>query len=90
MKGRELDPDIAAAEHFFEVSKRVAADTMQVGNIEVSTNRYVTAPAWATIGAVYGWAKRVGILGGSEAGEHQTSWELAGIMRGWEINSRPH
>jgi len=88
MKGRELDPDIAAAEHFFEVSKRVAADTMELGSIEVSTNRYATAPAWATIGAVYGWAKRVGILGGSEAGEHQTSWELAGIMRGWEINSR--
>lgn len=88
MRGRELDPDIAAAEHFFEVSKRVAADTMELGSTEVSANRYVTAPAWATIGAGYAWAKRVGILGGSEAGEHQTSWELAGIMRGWEINSR--
>lgn len=88
MQGRELDPDLAASEHFFEVSKRVAADTMDFGTTEVSTNRYVTAPAWATIGAGYAWAKRVGILGGSEAGEHQTSWELAGIMRGWEINSR--
>ncbi len=88
MRGRELDPDIAAAEHFFEVSKRVAADTMEIGSTEVWANRYVTAPAWATIGAGYAWAKRVGILGGSEAGEHQTSWELAGIMRGWEINSR--
>lgn len=88
MQGRELDPDIAAAEHFFEVSKRVASDTMEIGNTEVPANRYVTAPAWVTIGAGYAWAKRVGILGGSEAGEHQTSWELAGIMRGWEINSR--
>ncbi|MBX9949424.1 MAG: hypothetical protein K2Y39_09675 [Candidatus Obscuribacterales bacterium] len=88
MQGRELDPDISAAEHFFEVSKRVAADTMEIGPYEVSANRYATAPAWATIGAGYAWAKRVGILGGSEAGEHQTSWELAGIMRGWEINSR--
>lgn len=88
MKGRELDPDLAAAEHFFEVSKRVASSQMELGDFEVPTNRYVTGPAWATIGAGYAWAKRVGILGGSEAGEHQTSWELAGIMRGWEINSR--
>lgn len=93
MRGRELDPDLAAAEHFFEVSKRVAADTMEmgfpgVGTTEVSTNGYITAPVWATIGAGYAIAKSAGILGGSQAGEHQSSWEMAGIMRGMEINSR--
>lgn len=93
MRGRELDPDMSAAEHFFEVSKRVAADTMEmgfpgVGTTEVSTNGFITGPAWATIGAGYAIAKRLGILGGSEAGEHQSSWEMAGIMRGLEINRR--
>ncbi len=93
MKGRELDPDIAAAEHFFEVSKRVASDTMDMyiplaGRKEIPTNGYVTAPVWATISSGYGVLKSAGVLDGSNAGEHQSSWEMAGIMRGLEINRR--
>ena len=92
-KGRELDQDMAAAEHYFEVSMRVASEKVEmalpgVGSTEVSNNGYLTAPAWAAIGAGYALAKRTGILGGSEAGEFQSSWELAGIIRGLEINKR--
>ncbi len=93
MRRRELEPDLAAAEHFFEVSKRVAANTMEmgfpgIGTTEVSTNGYVSAAAWTAISAGYAIAKNAGILGGSQAGEHQSSWEMAGIVRGLEINRR--
>lgn len=93
MRGRELDQDIAGAEHVFELSKRVAADTMEVaipgmGRKEIATNGFITAPLWAGITSGYAVVKSAGVLGGSTAGEHQTSWEMAGIMRGLEINRR--
>jgi hypothetical protein len=93
MRGRELDQDIAGAEHVFELSKRVAADTMEVaipgmGRKEIPNNGFVTAPLWAGITSGYAVLKSAGVLGGSTAGEHQTSWEMAGIMRGLEINRR--
>lgn len=90
-QGRAFDPAIAAAEHFFETSHRVAKDSVDlyvplVGRTEVPTDGYVSAPVWAAISTGYALAKHTGILGGSSAGEHQSSWEMAGVLRGLRIN----
>ncbi len=81
--GRRGDPDIANAEHFFENSRFVTNNALQIGDLRIPVPSLISAYGMVSADLIYSWGKRSGILSGSsQASSYQTGWELAGTISG--------